>query len=146
VNEIIRIARDVTGKEIPIKLLPRRDGDLPEFYADTTLASHIFEWKPQRSIPDSIQTAWNYMTNMQKNTVEPLVSIILPSFNPRKEWIEKAIQSVIIQTYKNFELLIIDDASSNNTFSQIQDFIRSDTRIRVIRNKKNLKLVHTLNV
>ena len=47
VNEIVRIARDVTGKEIPVKFLPRRDGDLPEFYADTTLASRIFEWKPE---------------------------------------------------------------------------------------------------
>ena len=85
------------------------------------------------------------MTNIEKNTIDPLVSIILPSFNPKKEWIEQAIQSVLSQTYENYELIIVDDASTNTVFSEIQELIKSDSRIHLIHNEKNMKLVHTLN-
>ncbi len=45
--------------------------------------------------------------------IKPLVSVILPTYNPNKEWIEISIGSVLKQKYQNFELLIIDDASTN---------------------------------
>lgn len=145
VSEIIAIARDITGKEIPTQILPRRDGDLPEFFADTTLAREVLNWKQQRSIPISVQTAWNYMNSIEKHSNDPLVSIILPSFNPKKEWIEKVIWSVLSQTYENYELIIVDDASSTGVFSEIQELLLSDSRIYLFHNEKNMKLVYTLN-
>lgn len=45
--------------------------------------------------------------------IESLVSVILPTYNPNKELIEASIVSVLKQNYQNFELLIIDDASTN---------------------------------
>lgn len=77
--------------------------------------------------------------------IEPLVSVILPTYNPDKEWIGISIKSVLKQNYQNFELLIIDDASTNWVMTTIQEFISSDPRIRIIRNSKNLHLVWTLN-
>ncbi len=77
--------------------------------------------------------------------IEPLVSIILPTYNPKKEWIEASIRSVLDQKYQNFELLIIDDASSNWVLATVQALIASDSRISIIRNPKNLHLVQTLN-
>ena len=78
--------------------------------------------------------------------IEPLVSVILPTYNPNKEWIEASIVSVLKQNYQNFELLIIDDASTNWVLATIQELISSDPRIRIIRNSKNLHLVQTLNI
>ena len=144
---MIDIARDITWKKILTKILPRRNGDLSEFFADTSLAWSLIGWTPERAIADSVQTAWNYLSFSQKPTIDitPLVSIILPTYNPKKEWIIQSIKSVLGQSYNNFELLIIDDASTNHTLHDIGYLIQSDPRIRIIRNTKNLKLVHTLN-
>lgn len=66
----------------------------------------------------------------------PLVSIITPSFNSGK-FIAKTIQSVQNQTYQNWELLIVDDCSTDKTVSIIQQFVTNDERIRFFQLPKN---------
>ena len=63
-----------------------------------------------------------------------LVSVIMPSYNSSK-YIEASIKSVLGQTYKNIELIIVDDCSSDNTVEIIKSF--SDTRIRLFINETN---------
>lgn len=67
----------------------------------------------------------------------PLVSIIMPSYNASK-FITKAIESVLAQTYQNWELLITDDYSSDNSVEIIQDIIKIEDRIKLFRLKKNV--------
>ncbi|MFA6094594.1 MAG: glycosyltransferase [Candidatus Paceibacterota bacterium] len=74
----------------------------------------------------------------------PKISIILPTYNG-KNYISKAIVSVLNQTYTNWELLIIDDGSTDNVREIIEKFSQKDPRIQYIRNHKNLKLQKTLN-
>lgn len=76
---------------------------------------------------------------------EPLVSVIMPAYNAEK-YIVQAIKSIIDQTYKNWELLICDDASTDNTLKIITDIAKSDNRIRFFSNAKNLKLLKTRNL
>lgn len=64
---------------------------------------------------------------------EVLVSIIMPTYN-RKNIIMKAINSVIKQTYKNWELIIIDDGSTDNTYEKVSTI--NDNRIRYIKNNR----------
>jgi glycosyltransferase involved in cell wall biosynthesis len=59
----------------------------------------------------------------------PLVSVIIPTFN-RSEFLPRAIRSVLQQTFQDFELVIVDDGSTDKTFSQIKAF--NDKRIRYI--------------
>ncbi len=66
----------------------------------------------------------------------PLVSIIMPAYNCSK-CISESIESVINQTYKNWELLIVDDCSNDNTLDVINNYAQLDTRIRVFKNEKN---------
>lgn len=75
---------------------------------------------------------------------QPLVSIIMPAYNCEK-YIEKSIQSVICQTYKNWELLIIDDGSKDRTLEIIKKFQKEDFRIKVIKNEINLGVSETRN-
>lgn len=63
-----------------------------------------------------------------------LVSIIMPSYNTA-QYIAETIQSVINQTYQNWELIIVDDCSTDNTDIVIGEI--KDPRIRYIKNEKN---------
>lgn len=66
-----------------------------------------------------------------------LVSVIMPAYNSA-EFIEDAIRSVQNQTYPNWELLIVDDASTDSTPQIIQEFSKSDSRIKILQNELNL--------
>ena len=71
-------------------------------------------------------------TSKENNVKEnDLVSIIMPSYNTGK-YIEKTIDSVLEQTYRNWELLIIDDSSNDNTDEVINPYL-SDKRIQYIK-------------
>lgn len=64
------------------------------------------------------------------------VSIIIPFYNSR-EYLNKCLESVINQTLKEVEVLLIDDASSDNSFEIAKTFAEKDNRIKLIKNKKN---------
>ncbi|NNE32375.1 MAG: glycosyltransferase family 2 protein [Winogradskyella sp.] len=68
--------------------------------------------------------------------MNPLVSIITPMFNNDKV-IEETIASVINQTYSNYELLLIDDSSSDLTLQKVLPFVRSNDRIQVFQHTDN---------
>lgn len=77
---------------------------------------------------------------------EILVSVVLPSYNHEK-FIIDALQSVISQDYPNIELIIIDDASTDNSCIIIDDFIKQHPlrKIKYIRHEQNAGAVNTLN-
>ena len=74
-----------------------------------------------------------------------LVSIVLPTFNGKK-YIEDSINSILNQTYKNFELIIINDASTDETLDIVNKFTSKDARIKVFSNDTNKKLPRSLNI
>lgn len=64
-----------------------------------------------------------------------LVSVVMPTYNAAK-YIGEAIESILKQTYKNVELLIVDDDSNDGTVEIITEFIKKDDRIQLIRGNK----------
>lgn len=74
----------------------------------------------------------------------PLISIGIPFYNAEK-YLGFAIQSVIAQSYKNWELILIDDGSSDSSLKIAQEFAQRDGRIRVIYDGQNKKLPSRLN-
>jgi glycosyltransferase involved in cell wall biosynthesis len=67
----------------------------------------------------------------------PLVSVLMTSYN-REQFIGEAIQSVLLSTYKNFELIIVDDHSTDHTVQVASDFASGDARVKVFVNEINL--------
>ena len=63
---------------------------------------------------------------------EPVVSIIMPTYN-RAGYIERAIKSVLNQTFLKWELIIVDDGSADNTFNLVDPFIAKNENIRYIK-------------
>jgi glycosyltransferase involved in cell wall biosynthesis len=74
----------------------------------------------------------------------PLITVILPCYNA-ENFIYDALQSVINQSYKNLEILLIDDGSTDSSISKISSLIEMDNRINIITNEVNLGLIKTLN-
>lgn len=66
-------------------------------------------------------------------TAQILVSIIIPTYN-RAEFLPRSINSVINQTYKNWELIIVDDRSTDNTLQLVKKYAEKDKRIKYIKN------------
>ncbi|MBR6422529.1 glycosyltransferase [bacterium] len=74
----------------------------------------------------------------------PLLSVLMPVFNSER-FIAEAIESILNQTFKDFEFLILDDASTDKSFEIINDFENKDSHIKVFQNEKNLGVVESRN-
>ena len=75
---------------------------------------------------------------------EPLVSVIIPSYN-RFEFLQEAIESVNNQTYKNFELIVINDCSTDERYYQ-NNFQKHIKKIDLKENQKNLLDMYLLDI
>jgi glycosyltransferase involved in cell wall biosynthesis len=73
---------------------------------------------------------------LEMSNEKPAVSVIIPTYN-RAHLIGRAIQSVLDQTYQDFEIIIVDDGSTDNTEVVLKKFQNKDERIRYIRHDKN---------
>lgn len=79
---------------------------------------------------------------MTNNT--PKISVVMSCYN-RKDYVSDAIESILNQTYKDFEFIIIDDCSTDGTREIIQKYADKDSRIVFIKNAHNLGLISNLN-
>jgi glycosyltransferase involved in cell wall biosynthesis len=68
--------------------------------------------------------------------MEPLVSIIIPSYN-RAEKIIDALKSIQMQTYSNYEIIVVDDGSKDNTVEKLQPLVSKNKHLRLIKHEKN---------
>ena len=75
---------------------------------------------------------------------QPLISVVLPVFNGEKH-LRRSIESILSQTYDNFELLIINDGSTDGSSDIIDELAVQDQRIRRIDNSHNIGLARSLN-
>jgi glycosyltransferase involved in cell wall biosynthesis len=75
----------------------------------------------------------------------PLISVILPVYNGER-YLSQAINSLVAQTYKNIEIIIVDDGSIDNSLKIANDYSLADTRIQVVSNKINQTLPVCLNI
>jgi len=74
----------------------------------------------------------------------PVISVVLPVYNAEK-YIAIAIESVLDQTFSDFEFIIVDDCSTDASWEIIQKYSKRDKRIVALRNEVNLKGCNTLN-
>jgi len=73
---------------------------------------------------------------------KPIVSMVMPVYN-RAEYLKKSIQSILNQTFKDFEFIIVNDGSADNSIDIIKSF--NDPRIKIFENDKNRGIVYSRN-
>jgi glycosyltransferase involved in cell wall biosynthesis len=73
---------------------------------------------------------------------DPKITVLMPVYNGERH-LSEAIDSILVQTYRDYEFLIIDDGSNDQTLEIIKKF--NDSRIRLIQNRSNIGIIKTLN-
>ena len=79
----------------------------------------------------------------EQQIVPGLISVIMTNYNTPEEYLRQAIDSILAQTYSNFEFIIVDDCSTDNSLSVIESY--EDKRIRIQKNAQNIGLTKSLN-
>jgi teichuronic acid biosynthesis glycosyltransferase TuaG len=74
-----------------------------------------------------------------------LVTVIIPAYR-HEQYVREAIQSVLTQTYRNWELILIDDNSPDNTYQVACDLLANEDRATLIKKEQNRGLVDSLNI
>jgi len=77
--------------------------------------------------------------------MQPLVSVIIPIFNAEK-YLRYSLESIFNQTYKNLEIILVDDNSADGSFEIAKKYSGLDSRIILLKNDVNMKLSKTLNL
>ena len=80
----------------------------------------------------------NSKVDVNSFTYNPLISILVPVYNVSEKWLRLCLDSVVKQTYENWELCIVDDASPSAHIQRIlEEYSRQDNRIKYMRREKN---------
>ena len=79
-----------------------------------------------------------------KEINKPLISVVMATFNEKPEMVGKAIESILNQTYSNFELFVLDDSNNQETRNKIDSY-KDDFRVKVIREQSRMGFVPALN-
>lgn len=88
------------------------------------------------------QQAMGAMNRLSNHPAKPRVTVLMPAYNCRK-YVNHAVASILSQTFRDFEFLIIDDGSNDGTPKRLRSI--KDHRIRIVENGKNLGVAATLN-
>lgn len=92
-------------------------------------------------VADIIHNNTVWMPSSDYEQGAPTISVLLPTFSRGKSgFFKNAVESVIRQTMRDLELIVIDDASTDETYDQIREFMAFDRRISCIRHKNNIGL------
>jgi glycosyltransferase involved in cell wall biosynthesis len=80
------------------------------------------------------------------NMTYPYISVIMSVYNEPQNWLKKSIESILLQSFENFELIIVLDNPNNRFLKDILNFYKNkDNRIILIENEKNIGLAKSLN-
>lgn len=78
------------------------------------------------------------------NMKNDIISILMPVYNV-ENYIDEAIESILNQTYQNFELIVVDDCSTDNTYEHVEKYSRNNSKVKLFKNNENMKICKTLN-
>ena len=124
-----------------IKALKNKNYDYT-YIPDLKWYQKLYKSKKVYDVFNNREMIIKYFLGFRFETLQPKISVLMPAYNAEKH-IREAINSILNQTYTNFEFIIINDGSTDNTANIIREY--NDQRIVFIDNKTNQGLVSVLN-
>lgn len=79
------------------------------------------------------------------SAINKTVTVIIPIYNT-EPYLCRCLDSVVLQTYKNMEIILVDDCSTDNSFEICKEYVKKDKRIKIVQNSKNMGLGFSRNV
>ena len=79
------------------------------------------------------------------NTPKPAVSVIMSVYNTEEAWLRESIQSILDQSFRNFEFIIVLDSPTDGSEGIVREYAETDERIVVLKNQENIGLTKSLN-
>lgn len=83
---------------------------------------------------------------MKPTNFTPVVSVVIPVYNTKQEYLEKCFEGIKKQTHRDFECIIVNDGSSDATKTVIKDAIKEDKKFKLINSIKNMGSAHARNI
>ena len=80
----------------------------------------------------------------KEESQKPKVSVLMPTYNTG-EFLGEAIESILSQSFEDFEFIIVDDGSTDDSYRILAEYAKKDERIRIIKNDQNKGIVYSLN-
>lgn len=121
-------------EEFPVRIIPANETSNPTFLINS--CDPYQQWM-MRNFPREAEFR-EYKRNCEAFSYKPLVSILLPVYNPPEEIFKHTLNSVIGQIYENWELCIADDCSTNKNIKNIiEEYRKNDFRIKVVYRSEN---------
>ncbi|MGZ5053641.1 MAG: glycosyltransferase [Methylobacter sp.] len=109
----------------------------PDLISSAVYRNDYAEWvRRYDTLTDNTRAAMRLSIDAFDN--KPVISVIMPTYNPKSEWLIEAIESVRKQIYTHWELCIADDASTNKSIRPILErYAKEDSRIKIVFREKN---------
>jgi glycosyltransferase involved in cell wall biosynthesis len=92
--------------------------------------------------PQYIEFARGLGVEPQDAVTEPLISVVIPMYNAEK-FIHRTIDSILVQQFRNFEVIIVDDGSTDSSIQIVSSIMEYDKRVRLISNGRNRGVLYS---
>lgn len=141
-NEFIETIETTLEKKAIKNLLPMQPGDVKKTFADNKELVKIIDFKPQVPVKEGVKNFVEWYKEYHERIIKnepPLISIAMTCYNQQK-YVRDALKSIAEQKYKKWELVIVDDCSTDKSVKIIKKHIKEfglKGKVRITRHKEN---------
>lgn len=137
IKELANLIKQIVGYEGELVWDNSKPDGTPKKLLDVSKINSL-GWKHKTNLNEGIRKTYDwYLKKNSESIKKPKISVVMPAYNV-ENFISESIESVLNQTYTDFEFIIIDDCSKDRTWQIIQEYAKKDSRILCFKNEVNL--------